>query len=235
MVMNEILNEKELHNSFAILGLSKFGYHAAISLYNHGASVIAIDKNENLVQKISGHVSKAVCADLLDWEVMEHCGAFNVDVVIIGLREAFEATVLLVHHLKTKTKIKKIISLVDSNEKAEVLHILGIDRVIFPEIEIAERMVQRLTIPNLVNDIAVTSDTRIIEIDCPSGFADHSLVELGIRSRFQVYVISIIRNRPNEKPAILMAPDPQTVLEKNDKIVCLGAAKNLMEFTKSFA
>jgi len=228
------LTERELHKSFAILGLGKFGYHAAISLYEHGADVIAIDKNEALVQKISAHVGKSVCADLLDWETLEHCGAFDVDVVIIGLRESFEATVLIVNHLKTKTKIKKIIALVDSEEKAEVLHIMGIDRVVFPENEMAQRMVHRLTIPNLVNDIAVTPDTRIIEISCPAEFVGQSLVDLEIRSKYQVYVISIVRNRVNEKPVVIMTPNPQTIFEATDKIVCLGTSKNLIDFTNSY-
>ncbi|MDH4262223.1 MAG: TrkA family potassium uptake protein [Spirochaetia bacterium] len=232
--MDEIINGQEIHKSFAILGLGKFGYQAAISLYEHGAEVIAVDKNESLIQKISMHIDKAVCADLLDWDALEHNGAFEVDVVIIGLRESFEATVLIVNHLKTKTKIKKIIALVDSEEKAEVLRIMGIDRVIFPENEIAQRMVQRLTIPNLVNEIAVTPDTRIIEITCPPEFIGSSLIDLEIRSKYQVYVISIVRGRENEKPVVLMAPHPQTVFEKNDKIVCLGTSKNLVDFTSSF-
>jgi trk system potassium uptake protein TrkA len=232
--MEEIVTEQELHKSFAILGLSKFGYRAAISLYEHGAEVIAIDKNEALIQKISAHIGRAVCADLLDWEALEHNGAFDVEVVIIGLRESFETTVLIVNHLKTKTKIKKIIALVDSEEKGEVLHIMGIDRVIFPENEMAQRLVHRLTIPNLVNEIAVTPDTRIIEISCPADFVGRSLVELEIRSKYQIYVISIVRGRENEKPVVLMAPHPQTAFEKNDKIVCLGTSKNLVEFTNSF-
>ena len=228
------MTEPEIHKSFAILGLSKFGYHAAISLFEHGAEVIVVDKNETIVQKISPHVGRAVCADVLDWDALEHNGAFNVDVVIIGLRESFEATVLIVNHLKSKTKIKKIIALVDSEEKAEVLHIMGIDRVIFPENEMAQRLVHRLTIPNLVNDIEVTPDTRIIEIDCPKEFFGKSIVELEVRSKYQIYLISIIRKKLDEKPEVLVAPDPNTVFQKNDRIVCLGKAKNLIAFTNRF-
>lgn len=226
--------ENNIHKTFAVLGLSKFGMQTAISLFQHGAEVIAVDRNESVIQKIAPEVTKAVSTDLLDWEALEHIGVFNVDVVIIGLREAFEATVLIVNHLKTKTPIKKIIALVDSDEKAEVLHIMGVDRVIFPENEMANRLVQRLTMPKLVDEILVSPETRIIEIDCPSDFVHKSLVDLNIRSEYKIYVISIVRNRENEKPVVLIAPEPNTLFEASDKIVLLGNSKNLVEFTKKF-
>lgn len=225
----------ELHKSFAVMGLSKFGYHAAMSLYEHGADVVVFDKDETLVQKIAPLVGKAVCTNVLDWDSMEHSGAFDVDVVIICLRESFEATVLLVNHLKSKTEIKKIIAMVDSEEKAEVLRIMGVHRVVFPEREMAERLVHRLTVPNLVNEIAVSPDSRIIEIDCPAAFVDKSLVDLEIRIKYKIYVISIVRLRPDGKPMTLIAPDPGIILKSTDKIVCLGSTKNLVQFTKDFS
>lgn len=228
------MSSSDIHKSFAVFGLSKFGFHTAVSLFELGAKVIAIDKSESIVQHISSKVDKAVCADLLDWESIEHVGGFDVDVVIIGLREAFEATVLIVNHLKTKTRIKKVIALVDSEEKAGVLRIMGIDRVIFPEQEAASGLVQRLTIPNLINEIPVTSDTRIIEINCPSEFLGKSLMDLKIRSKYKVSIISIVRGREGEKPVILISPDANLVFESTDKIVCLGNSKNLIEFSKTF-
>ena len=59
---------------YAVLGLSKFGYRLAVSLYKAGATVIAIDKNESLVQQISSEVTTARVADLLNWEVLEQVG-----------------------------------------------------------------------------------------------------------------------------------------------------------------
>ena len=61
--------------SFSVLGLSRFGYRAATGLFEAGATVLAVDRDPLPVQRIAQHVTKAVQADAMDVEVMDHVGA----------------------------------------------------------------------------------------------------------------------------------------------------------------
>jgi len=219
-----------LYSSFAVFGLSKFGYQAAVSLSEAGADVIVIDVSEELIQKISGQVTRTICADVLNADVLEKTGALGVDVAIIGLREAFDDTVLLITHLKKSPQIKKIISLVDSDDKGDVLRQLGVDQIIFPEHDSAQRLVRQLTIPHLLDEITLTHEASLIELDIPDDYAEKSLAELNIRAQYHIYVIGVIRKIENGKPILIAAPDPEMKLVKGDRMICMGSSEKLAIF-----
>ncbi len=225
----------QINDIFAVLGLSTFGFQVATSLYQLGLEVIAVDHDQTIIQKISPRVSKAYCADVLNAETMKHIGIHNVDVAIIGLRQAFDSTVLLIHQLKKNSNIKKIIALVDNMQKAEVLKILGVHKIIFPEKDSADRLVKQLTMPEFVEMISMTPETDIYEVPCPGEFVDNSLIDLKIRQRFNIYVIGIIRKKKDKDfKETIVAPPPDTKFEVDDKIVILGKVKNLMAFTRAY-
>jgi len=221
---------------FAVLGLSRFGYEAAISLYQKGYRVIAIDKDDKIVQKISSQVDKAIQADLLDQDVLDYSGASSADTVIIGLRKSFDATILLIHHIKSFTKIQNIIVLAESEEKAEIVQNMGVTRVIFPERDSALLLTKQIAFPNLVEEISITPDATLIEINCPESFVGKSLKELQIRSEFKVHIIGIIKyTAARKRSEVLIAPHPDTIFEINDRIMCLGSHQNLVYFTDSIS
>lgn len=224
----------EIKDSFAVLGLSKFGFRTAVSLFNLGAKVVAVDRNENLVQKISTSVTKAVCADVLDREILEYIGVPYVNVAIIGLRHAFDVAVLLVNYLKRHTKVERIVAQVDTDEKLEALRILGVDTVVFPEKDIADRVVKQLTMPNLVEHISISPEATIIEVSCPDKFVGRSLTELEIRTRYNVYVIGIKRySTQSTEPEVMIAPGPETRFQPGDTMLLLGSTENLIVFTQN--
>ncbi len=50
----------------AVIGLGTFGAKTAVRLFEKGAEVIAIDKNDELVDKIKDRVTHAVALDVTD-------------------------------------------------------------------------------------------------------------------------------------------------------------------------
>ncbi|MDH4129742.1 MAG: TrkA family potassium uptake protein [Spirochaetota bacterium] len=225
----------DIDKTFAVLGLSKFGYQAAVSLYQLGAEVIAVDKNEKVIQKIAPYVTQAIRSDVLDWEILEHSGVSNVDIAIIGLRTSFDVAVLLINYLNTKTNVKQIISLVDSDEKAEVVKIIGVTQVIFPEKDSGIRLVKQLIMPGLVDQISISPEATIVEMECPEKFMGYSLIDLKIREKYNIYVIGIIRyNDKSAKNEVLIAPPPNSKFQVKDKIIILGTSENLINFTNMF-
>ena len=53
-----------MSKSIAVFGLGRFGKSLALSLYETGAQVMVVDKNESIIENISDKVTYAVIADL---------------------------------------------------------------------------------------------------------------------------------------------------------------------------
>ena len=52
--------------SYVVIGLGRFGSEMALQLYSLGEDVLAIDTDENIVDKIADRVTKAIAADARD-------------------------------------------------------------------------------------------------------------------------------------------------------------------------
>ena len=220
-----------IKESFSVLGLSRFGYRVAVGLYENGAHVLAVDRDEVVVQRAAAHATKAVQADAMDLDLMQHLGAFDVDTVVIGLRKSFEAAVLLAHHIRRETGVRRIVAQVDTERKAEALRQLGVDEVVLPEEDSAERLVRRLTLPNILDRIPLSPSTALIELGVPASFVGRSIADLDIRRRFGVYVIGV-RHAPRgeEESEVDVAPPPDRVLREGEILLVLGRAGELERF-----
>lgn len=218
---------------FSVLGLSRFGYRTATGLYDAGASVIAIDKDDGVVQRIAQQVTKAFQADALDLDVVEHLGAFDVDTVVLGMRGSFDVAVLLVHHLRQNTKVERIIAQVDTEQKGAALRVLGVDEIVLPESDIAERLVRRITLPSVVDRIPLSESAALIEFEVPPSFVGRSLAELEVRRRFRVHVIGYKRRETESGEEVLyVAPKPDLEFRTGDRLLVLGETEDLESFAQ---
>ncbi len=59
---------------FAVIGLGNFGFYLATRLFEKGHDVLALDKNDSLVQEIQDRVSQAVIADATDPKALAELG-----------------------------------------------------------------------------------------------------------------------------------------------------------------
>jgi trk system potassium uptake protein TrkA len=219
--------------SFAVVGLSRFGFQVATGLFSAGADVLTIDRDDNIIQKIADRVTRAVRTDALDEEVLEHLGVFEVDTVVIGFRNSFDAAILLSIMLRKNNEGIEIIAQVDTDEKAEALHQVGVDVTVFPERDIADRLVKRLMTPDLVEHMELAPDVAVIEMEVPKGFIGKSLVELDVRAQHEVHVIGIIEpgDRVSDRK-VIFAPPANTVFRQGEIVLLLGKIANLKRFTE---
>ena len=80
--------------SYAVIGLGKFGYAVAETLAKAGFEVMAVDTDEEIVHSIAKEVSYAARADITETGVLESLGISNVDVVVVGVAENMEASIM---------------------------------------------------------------------------------------------------------------------------------------------
>ena len=69
---------------FAVIGLGKFGFHAAKALFEDGNEVIAIDTDRNKVQAIDPFATEAIILNAMDKEALRSLGLEEMDAVIVS-------------------------------------------------------------------------------------------------------------------------------------------------------
>ena len=82
--------------SIAVLGLGKYGTSLVRTLNEMGADVLAVDKNEALVNEIADYCSAAVCADVSNEEALVSLGLKDMDIVVVAMAQNLEASILAV-------------------------------------------------------------------------------------------------------------------------------------------
>ena len=80
--------------NYAVFGLGRYGRAVAKELVDDGAEVLAVDNNEDVVNAASVEIPYCKCADVTDPEVIKQLGISNMDVVVISMASALEASVM---------------------------------------------------------------------------------------------------------------------------------------------
>ena len=89
-----------MKKQFAVIGLGRFGASVATTLHQLGFEVLAIDSNEERVQKFAEQVTHVVQADTTDENTIKALGIRNFDVVVVAIGEDIQANVLTTLLLK---------------------------------------------------------------------------------------------------------------------------------------
>ena len=85
---------------FVIIGIGRFGGAVAETLSELGHEVLAIDTDEEAIQKISDKVTHAVTADATDESVLKSLGARNFDVAVVTIGSDIQSSILITLMLK---------------------------------------------------------------------------------------------------------------------------------------
>lgn len=211
---------------YAVIGLGNFGLNIAKKLVAKGNKVLAIDFDPEKVNDIKDHVNDAVVGDVKNKAFLQEFIDEKVDGVIISIGTNMVDSILAVHYLKAMN-VKNIIVKANNEVHAELLKVMGVSEIIFPEKDIAEWIAHKLTEPNLLEHIPLTSDFSIVEVACPDNFSGKTLKELKLRSKFNVLVIAV--NEILNNKYILM-PEPEYKFKPDTVLTMLGTKTSLDKF-----
>ncbi len=202
--------------SYIIIGLGRFGFELAVRLYACGEEVLAIDKDEAIVNRIADRVTRAVVADAQDYDVLARLGADHVDRAVVAIGSDLGASALITMNLKT-LKVPYVLCKAQNDTHKEILERLGANRVIIPERETADKLALGLTSTGIMEYIELSDEYGILEIHAPLKWAGRSIRELDLRSRFGA---NILATREGEK--LVIPPDIDRPVRRDDIFVVLG-------------
>ncbi|QQY80372.1 trk system potassium uptake protein TrkA [Keratinibaculum paraultunense] len=212
---------------FAVIGCGRFGSSVAETLYELGHEVLAIDINEERVQEISDRVTCAVQADVSDEKVLIELGIRNFDVVIISIGSNYQASIMATLIAK-ELGVKKVIAKANDELHGKVLSKIGADRIIFPERDMGIRVAHNLVSSNILDFIELSPDYGILEITALDEWANKTLKELKLPSRYGISVMAIKRDKN-----INISPYADDVILKGDILVVLGNTNDIESLEQS--
>lgn len=208
--------------NFAIIGLSRFGYFLARQLTREGVEILAIDINEEKIERIKPHIRKAVIGDGTDKMTLQALGLDGLDGVVVSLGDLADS-VLTTLHLK-ELKIRRIICKAISEEHGKILEMVGASDVIFPEKDMALRLARTLTHENILDHVPLALGYSIIELAPPERFLHKTLGELNLRRQFGVQVIVVKEMVPEN---VVLVPTAEYIIKDSDVLVIMGRDEDL--------
>lgn len=202
--------------SYIVIGLGRFGTTLARQLCLQGAEVLAMDIHSDLVQQVAADVTHAVVGDAQDKEVLRALGVSNFDCAIIAIGTDLAASVLTVMNLK-ELEVPQIVCKAHDETHRKVLEKLGVDRVVIPEQENAQRLARSLHSHNVLDYIELSEEYGILEVPAPKSWVGKTLKELNIRAKLGVNIIAVESGKKTN-----VSPSADYRIQSEDIMVVLG-------------
>lgn len=177
---------------FIVLGLGTFGSALAEQLHKNGCRVTGVDTNRERVENLKDALYEAVVGDVTSRDTLSELTLDACDAVFISLGENQNITpsVLATLHCR-ELGAKRIIVKGLSREHAKILEALGVDRVVFPETEIAVSLADRFAWPNVLDFMPIDPEYSFVEIAIPESMVGQTLGETALRRRYNVWVVGV--------------------------------------------
>ena len=219
---------------YIVIGLGYFGSSLSMKLTDMGHEVIAVDKDIAKVEMYKDQVTHTVCLDASDLQALSTLPVEDTDVVLVGIGEDFGASVMATAIFK-QLGAKRLMSRAISPLHQTVLEAIGVDQIIRPEQESAERLAKKLEMRGVIDSFDLSEDYNIIEATVPDKYVGMTISETDFRARYRVNVLTILRNQESRslfgksqlKPKVLGVVTGNTVFEQGDILVVFGKIQDI--------
>lgn len=208
---------------YGVIGLGRFGFALAEELAANDCELVLIDKDEDKVSKASELTENAYIINQLTKESLQQAGIQDCDVVIIGIAEQIDVSILTTLYVK-RLGVKRIIVKATSAEQGDILEMMGAE-VVYPERDMAIRLANKLIAPNLLEYIQLSDDINIMEIEVTEKIAGQSILSLDVRKNYQLNIVAI---KHDDKVNIDFSPD--FAFSTGDTITVIGRKENISRF-----
>jgi trk system potassium uptake protein TrkA len=208
---------------FAVIGLGKFGFHAAKALFEDGNEVIAIDADKGKVQAIDAHCTEAIVLEATDKAALKPLGLENMDGVIVSTGTKISTSILICLHLQ-EIGTKKILVKALDEDHGKILKRVGATEIIHPERDMALRVSRGLSRPNVLDFIPLSEGFDLVQVGPPRQFIGKSLKDLNLRAKHNVYIIAIKELVPEN---FTLVPPASFVIKDSDILIMLGKSEDI--------
>lgn len=213
-----------MNKQIIVIGLGRFGESVANTLSSIGHEVMALDPEEAMVRRVSGHITQAVQVDPTNEEALRELGVGNFEIGIVAIPD-IEPSVMATILLK-KLGVRYVIARATSELHETILQKIGADKVIFPEREMGHGLAYVLTLGKVIDYIPVSSGYGVVKMAAPAEYVGKSLAEIGFGHHGKWQVIVLLLQRKQE---VMIGPGTAEVINPEDVLVISGNWDKLEE------
>ena len=210
--------------SMLVIGLGRFGTSLARKLSELGNEVMAIDRDEEIVNDVAEYVTAAQIGDCMDIDVLESLGVDNYDVCFVCISEDFQSSLEITSNLKD-LGAKHIVSKADREIHAKFLLKIGADEIVYPERDMATRSAVKFSSKGAFEYVELTPEYAIFETEMPEDWVGRSLRDMDIRSRHNINVIGLKKDG-----RVTPVTNPDHLFESTEHLLIAGGKDDLMKF-----
>ena len=215
-----------------IIGAGRFGSSLAESLAEHGAEVLLIDSNREIIQEFSEFVTKAVEGDVTNARTLEDAGFQECDVVVVAIGTNLEGSIMATVNCK-ELGVPVVVAKANSDLHGKILKRVGADLVVYPNRDCAKRIARTLLSKGSVDLFEISDGLSVAEIDVPESLQNKTLAEAEVRKNFGITVLCLRRLAEDPtQPRIVIIPTPNEVIQPDDKLLVFGVDKQIDDITQ---
>lgn len=220
-----------------IVGLGNFGSSLGEKLTKKGNEVIAIDNSMNKVELFKEKISHTICMDSTDEVAVAALPLKETDMVIVAIGEDQGSNVMTTALFKN-LKVKRLISRAINPLHEKVLQAIGVDEIVHPEEETAERWAKKLCIKNVIDSFELDDEHSIIEVTTPEKFIGKTIREIDLKKKYNILILTTIKKKESKsllgntktENKVQGVASAETKIEENDVLVLYASNTDFEKF-----
>ena len=179
---------------YIIIGLGNFGAPLGEKLTAMGNEVIGVDNHQSKVENLKETLSHTICMDATDEFTMKGLPWKETDIVIVAIGEDQGANIMVTAMLKN-LNVNRLISRAINPLHEKVLQAIGVDEIVHPEEETAERWSKKLCLSNVVDSFELNEEYSLIEAKVPKKFIGKTVGSIQWRETYNLQVVTLIKKK----------------------------------------
>lgn len=210
-----------------LIGLGRFGRHIAMHLNEMEHNVMAVDKNEERVNKVLSFVTNAQIGDSTDVQFLRSLGVNDYDLCIVTIGGDFQSSLETTSLLK-ELGARFVISRAERDVQAKFLLRNGADEVVYPEKQMAKWTAVRYGSSHILDYIELDDTHAILEVPVPHTWFGKTVGQIDIRKKYNINIMALKKNgRMN------LSITPDTVMTEGATMLVLGEYKTMQKYFRT--
>ena len=202
-----------------LIGLGRFGRHIARQLNQMGHEIMAVDINEERVNKVLPFVTNAQIGNSTDAEFLDSLGIGNFDICFVAIGGDFQNSLETTSLLK-ELGAKLVISRAERDVQEKFLLRNGADKVVYPEKQVAKWASIRYTDDHILDYMEVDASHAIFEVEVPKEWIGKTVGKLDIRKKYDINIMAV-----KDDGKVSMAISADTCFKEDVTLLVLGEYK----------
>ena len=212
--------------SVLLIGLGLFGQKIALELNKLNHEVMAVDTDEEKINRVLPYVTDAQIGDATDENFLSSLGVSDYDVCFVTIGDDFQNSLETTSLLKD-LGARRVVARASDDVHRKFLLRNGADEVVYPEGQLAAWTVMRYTTEHVKDFIDLDGEYDIYEIQVPDEWSGKTVGGLDIRKKYNLNLLAV---REDGKPGMGVSSD--TLLLSGQTIFVLGKWKDIQKCFK---